>query len=132
MLDLHRTVIMVFCCKLAVSSSFFQAQDLDRIDVGWASVWVKAGAQWVTSLLYCWTLMAPAMFPGEGLTLNPKRLPTSNQKRVTVLISPDQCAVIPTLCSLPAWVPGCNEKLKSASCSHHCFSALLLTDRDFS
>ena len=42
-----------------------QAQDQDRIDVGWASVWVKSAAQWVTSILYCWTLIAPALFPGS-------------------------------------------------------------------
>ena len=42
-----------------------QAQDQDRIDIGWASVWVKTAAQWVTSILYCWTLVAPAIFPGE-------------------------------------------------------------------
>ena len=35
----------------------------DRIDIGWASVWIKTGAQWVMSLLYAWTLIAPAIFP---------------------------------------------------------------------
>ncbi|GAX77158.1 hypothetical protein CEUSTIGMA_g4603.t1 [Chlamydomonas eustigma] len=45
-----------------------QAQDLDHIDVGWASVLVKTGAQWVTSLLYCWTLMAPALFPDRDFS----------------------------------------------------------------
>jgi len=39
------------------------AQDKDRIDIGWASVWVKSGAQWVTVALYCWTVIAPALFP---------------------------------------------------------------------
>lgn len=38
-------------------------QEKDRIDVGWASVWVKISAQWLTGLLYCWTLIAPALFP---------------------------------------------------------------------
>lgn len=36
-------------------------QDTDRLDVGWFSVWVKTGAQWVTALLYCWSLVAPAI-----------------------------------------------------------------------
>lgn len=40
-----------------------QEQDKERIDVGWASVWVKLSAQWLTGLLYCWTLIAPALFP---------------------------------------------------------------------
>lgn len=40
-----------------------QVQDSERIDVGWVSVWVKTSAQWVTGLLYLWTLVAPAMFP---------------------------------------------------------------------
>jgi hypothetical protein len=35
----------------------------DRIDIGWASVWIKTGAQWVMSLLYAWTLVAPAILP---------------------------------------------------------------------
>uniref|UniRef100_A0A383VJK9 Serine incorporator n=1 Tax=Tetradesmus obliquus TaxID=3088 RepID=A0A383VJK9_TETOB len=38
-------------------------QERDRLDVGWTSVWVKTGAEWVTGLLYSWTLIAPAMFP---------------------------------------------------------------------
>ena len=48
-----------------LSTPPLQAQDQDRIDVGWASVWVKTAAQWVTSILYCWTLIAPALFPGR-------------------------------------------------------------------
>jgi len=39
------------------------AQEKDRLDVGWTSVWVKIGAEWVTGLLYCWTLVAPTFFP---------------------------------------------------------------------
>ncbi|GLC42848.1 hypothetical protein PLESTB_001430300 [Pleodorina starrii] len=39
------------------------AQEKDRIDVGWSSVWVKTAAQWATGLLYMWTLVAPALFP---------------------------------------------------------------------
>jgi len=35
----------------------------DRIDIGWASVWIKTTAEWVMSFLYAWTLVAPAMFP---------------------------------------------------------------------
>ncbi len=45
-----------------------QAQDLDRIDVGWVSVWAKITAQWVTSLLYCWTLIAPTIFPDRDFS----------------------------------------------------------------
>lgn len=36
-------------------------QDTDRLDVGWFSVWVKAGAMAVTALLYAWSLLAPAI-----------------------------------------------------------------------
>lgn len=39
------------------------AQEKDRIDVGWTSVWVKIGAMVCTAALYCWSLMAPAIFP---------------------------------------------------------------------
>lgn len=38
-------------------------QEKDRLDVGWTSVWVKVAAQWATGGLYCWTLLAPALFP---------------------------------------------------------------------
>lgn len=38
-------------------------QEKDRLDVGWTSVWVKTAAEWVTAVLYSWTLIAPAMFP---------------------------------------------------------------------
>jgi hypothetical protein len=38
-------------------------QEKDRLDVGWTSVWVKVAAQWATGALYCWTLLAPALFP---------------------------------------------------------------------
>jgi hypothetical protein len=38
-------------------------QEKDRVDVGWTSVWVKTGAEWVTALLYSWTLVAPVLFP---------------------------------------------------------------------
>lgn len=38
-------------------------QEKDRLDVGWTSVWVKTGAEWVTALLYTWTLLAPALMP---------------------------------------------------------------------
>eukprot|EP00879_Flechtneria_rotunda_P003797 GHRR01004037.1.p1 GENE.GHRR01004037.1~~GHRR01004037.1.p1 ORF type:complete len:455 (+),score=144.85 GHRR01004037.1:317-1681(+) len=38
-------------------------QEKDRLDVGWTSVWVKTAAEWVTALLYTWTLVAPALFP---------------------------------------------------------------------
>jgi len=38
-------------------------QEKDRLDVGWTSVWVKTGAEWLTALLYTWTLIAPALLP---------------------------------------------------------------------
>jgi hypothetical protein len=44
------------------------SQDKDRIDIGWASVWVKTGALWLTSLLYVWTLVAPSLFPDRDFS----------------------------------------------------------------
>ncbi|CAD7699571.1 unnamed protein product [Ostreobium quekettii] len=38
------------------------------IDVSWASVWVKMGSQVVTALLYCWTLVAPIVFPDRDFS----------------------------------------------------------------
>jgi len=35
----------------------------DLIDVGWTSVWVRIGTEWVTAALYIWTLAAPLLFP---------------------------------------------------------------------
>jgi hypothetical protein len=35
----------------------------DQIDVGWTSVWVKTLSSWAAAGLYCWTLLAPALFP---------------------------------------------------------------------
>lgn len=31
----------------------------DLIDVGWTTVWVRICTQWVTAVLYVWTLVAP-------------------------------------------------------------------------
>lgn len=39
------------------------AEEEDRIDLGWTSVWVKIVSQWVTALLYSWTLLAPVVMP---------------------------------------------------------------------
>lgn len=39
------------------------AEEKDLMDVGWASVWVKVGAQWFTSALYLWSMVAPLLFP---------------------------------------------------------------------
>ncbi|KAJ9700214.1 hypothetical protein PVL29_005844 [Vitis rotundifolia] len=35
----------------------------DMIDVGWTSVWVRICTEWVTALLYVWSLLAPLFFP---------------------------------------------------------------------
>lgn len=33
------------------------------IDYGWGSTWAKMAAKWACELLYCWTVIAPALFP---------------------------------------------------------------------
>lgn len=38
------------------------------INVGWTSVWVKVASQWVTVGLYCWTLVAPVLFPDRDFS----------------------------------------------------------------
>lgn len=40
----------------------------DIIDVGWPSVWVKIVSQWLTALLYCWSLAAPVLFPDRDFS----------------------------------------------------------------
>lgn len=39
------------------------SESSDLIDVGWTSVWVKIGTEWVTAGLYVWSLAAPLLFP---------------------------------------------------------------------
>ncbi|XP_061347883.1 uncharacterized protein LOC133293347 isoform X1 [Gastrolobium bilobum] len=39
------------------------SESSDLIDVGWVSVWVRIGTEWVTAGLYIWTLVAPLLFP---------------------------------------------------------------------
>lgn len=39
------------------------SESSDLIDVGWTSVWVRIGTEWVTAGLYIWTLVAPLLFP---------------------------------------------------------------------
>jgi hypothetical protein len=43
-------------------------QEKDRIDVGWTSVFIKIGSEWLTGLLYCWVLIAPALFPDRDFS----------------------------------------------------------------
>ena len=43
-------------------------EEKEMIDVGWASVWVKIGAQWVIGLVYTWSLVAPAIFPDRDFS----------------------------------------------------------------
>lgn len=38
-------------------------ESTDLIDVGWTSVWVRIGTEWVTAGLYIWSLVAPLLFP---------------------------------------------------------------------
>eukprot|EP00195_Chlamydomonas_chlamydogama_P004895 CAMPEP_0202902598 /NCGR_PEP_ID=MMETSP1392-20130828/16943_1 /ASSEMBLY_ACC=CAM_ASM_000868 /TAXON_ID=225041 /ORGANISM="Chlamydomonas chlamydogama, Strain SAG 11-48b" /LENGTH=445 /DNA_ID=CAMNT_0049589387 /DNA_START=195 /DNA_END=1532 /DNA_ORIENTATION=+ len=45
-----------------------EVQEKDRIDVGWASVYVKTGALCCTAVLYCWTLIAPSLFPDRDFS----------------------------------------------------------------
>lgn len=44
------------------------AEEKDLMDVGWASVWVKVCAQWLTGALYIWTLTAPLLFPDRSFS----------------------------------------------------------------
>jgi len=34
-----------------------------EIDVGYTSMWIKVGSQWLVALLYIWSLIAPLVFP---------------------------------------------------------------------
>lgn len=39
------------------------SESSDLIDVGWTSVWVRICTEWVTALLYIWSLVAPLICP---------------------------------------------------------------------
>ena len=40
-------------------------QQIDTINVGWPSVWVKIICEWCTVAIYLWTLVAPHVMPGR-------------------------------------------------------------------
>ncbi|XP_041001006.1 serine incorporator 3 [Juglans microcarpa x Juglans regia] len=39
------------------------SESSDLIDVGWTSVWVRICTEWVTAVLYIWSLVAPMLCP---------------------------------------------------------------------
>ncbi|KAF2311075.1 hypothetical protein GH714_019384 [Hevea brasiliensis] len=39
------------------------SESSDLIDTGWTSVWVRICTEWVTAVLYVWTLLAPLLLP---------------------------------------------------------------------
>jgi len=39
------------------------SESSDLIDVGWTSVWVRICTEWVTAVLYIWSLVAPLICP---------------------------------------------------------------------
>ncbi|XP_062177052.1 uncharacterized protein LOC133881985 [Alnus glutinosa] len=41
------------------------SESSDLIDVGWTSVWVRICTEWVTAVLYIWSLVAPLICPGR-------------------------------------------------------------------
>ncbi|KAK9137167.1 hypothetical protein Sjap_007761 [Stephania japonica] len=40
-----------------------QSGGSELIDVGWTSVWVRICTEWITAVLYLWSLLAPLLFP---------------------------------------------------------------------
>ncbi|EFJ19682.1 hypothetical protein SELMODRAFT_110336 [Selaginella moellendorffii] len=44
------------------------AEGKDTIDVGWPSVWVRICTQWLTAILYVWSLVAPLLFPDRDFS----------------------------------------------------------------
>lgn len=42
--------------------------DEDVVDVGWSSVWVRIITQWVTAVLYIWSLVAPLVLPDRDFS----------------------------------------------------------------
>ncbi|KAK2980463.1 hypothetical protein RJ640_028871 [Escallonia rubra] len=44
-------------------SGWTSSESSELIDVGWTSVWVRICTEWVTAVLYVWSLLAPLLFP---------------------------------------------------------------------
>lgn len=40
----------------------------DVVDVGWSSVWVRIITQWITAILYIWSLVAPYILPDRDFS----------------------------------------------------------------
>lgn len=59
----HNLLTVIRCHSTYHDFALVPLQEKDRIDIGWSSVAVKLSAELVAASLYCWTLLAPALFP---------------------------------------------------------------------
>mmetsp|Transcript_15728 Transcript_15728/g.33621 ORF Transcript_15728/g.33621 Transcript_15728/m.33621 type:complete len:430 (-) Transcript_15728:757-2046(-) len=63
----HLVMLLLSFYLAMLLSNWAQRQDSDdqRHDAGLASAWVQLGTSWLCSLLYLWTLIAPALCPNR-------------------------------------------------------------------
>ena len=64
----------LFCSALQVLTNWATLQLSDSMSdpkAGSAAMWLQAAGQWVALLLYCWSLVAPAVFPNRDFGPGP-------------------------------------------------------------
>jgi len=66
----HLTFALASMYIAMLMTGWSSSEDIEAntVDVGWASVWVKMSYQWITGLLYTWTLLAPILMPGRDFS----------------------------------------------------------------
>ena len=58
----------MYVAMLMTGWSTSSALEVNTIDVGWASVWVKICSSWFAGLLYSWTIVAPIVLPDRDFS----------------------------------------------------------------
>ena len=58
----------MYVAMLMTGWSTSSVLEVNSIDVGWASAWVKICSQWFAGLLYTWTLVAPIILPDRDFS----------------------------------------------------------------
>lgn len=66
----HGSMFLACCyfCMLLSNWGNANASDSSSYDLGEDSMWVKIASQWVTLLLYGWTVVAPILFPDRDFS----------------------------------------------------------------
>lgn len=77
--EIRRLLLTVVCIYITLSTYFpmvltnwatLQSSDamLSNPKTGTVALWLQAAGQWIVLLLYCWTLVAPSLFPDRDFS----------------------------------------------------------------